>query len=105
MLQSNYLNPTFMAQKRSYKKKLSEEVEAGTYVNAVSVHVNNNEVTIDMAYTLPQIVNKADEQTIKIHCRANMTHKTADSFLSVLSNAILDWKNKQKKVAEKQDES
>lgn len=83
--------------KKVYKIRLSEEAEAGSYINAVSVHVNNNEVVLDLAYTLPQITGKDEDKSIKILHRVNMTHKTAESFLNVLSNAILDWKNKQKK--------
>lgn len=75
-----------------YKIKIQEEIENGVYANAVSVHMNNNECIIDMAYTLPNM----PEPVIKIVSRINMSHKTAESFLKVLSNAILDWKNKQK---------
>lgn len=79
---------------KKYKIILPEELETGKYVNAVSVHVNNNELVIDMAYNLPKV--SSEESAIKIVSRLNMTHKTAESFLKVLSNAILDWKNKQK---------
>ncbi|MDA1060571.1 MAG: DUF3467 domain-containing protein [bacterium] len=82
-----------MSDKKQYKVKLREELEAGVYSNAVSVHVNNNEVILDMAYTMPNM----PEPMIKIVSRVNMSHKTAESFLNVLSNAILDFKNKQKK--------
>lgn len=75
-----------------YKIKITEEIENGVYANAVSVHMNNNECIVDMAYTLPNL----PEAVIKIVSRINMSHKTAESFLKVLSNAILDWKNKQK---------
>ena len=82
---------------KKYKIKLSEQMENGVYVNAVSVHVNNNECIIDMAYTMPNM----PEPVIKIVNRANMSHKTAESFLKVLSNAILDWKNKQSEKKDK----
>lgn len=72
-----------------YKIKISEEMENGVYANAVSVHMNSNECILDMAYTLPN----TQEPVIKIVSRVNMSHKTAESFLKVLSNAILDWKN------------
>lgn len=81
-------------QKKEYKVILPEGTEAGVYANAVSVHFNNNECVMDMAYTLPN----AKEPILKIVSRINMTHKTAESFLKVLSNALLDWKNKQKSV-------
>ncbi len=78
-----------------YRIVLPEDKEAGDYVNAISVHVNSNELVLDMGYTLPK--SSIDEDAaIKIVSRLNMTHKTAESFLKVLSNAILDWKNKEK---------
>lgn len=73
-----------------YKVKISEEIEGGVFANAVSVHFNNNECVIDLAYSVPN----APEPVIKVVSRVNMTHQTAESFLKVLSNAILDWKNK-----------
>lgn len=78
---------------KHYKIKISEDMESGVYANAVSVHINNNECVIDMGYSIPN----APDQLIKVVSRINMSHKTAESFLNVLSNAILDWKNKQKK--------
>jgi len=78
--------------KKQYKIKLPEGAEEGVYSNAVSVHFNNNECVIDMAYALPNM----PEPTLKIVSRVNMSHKTAESFLKVLSNALLDWKNKSK---------
>ena len=78
--------------KKKFKVKISEEMEAGTYANAVSVHFNNNEAVIDFAYTIPN----QQEPTLKVVSRVNMSHKTAESFIKVLSNALLDLKNKQK---------
>lgn len=77
---------------QKFHVKLPEAIEDGVYANAVSVHINNNECVLDMAYTLPN----TSEPVIKIVSRVNMSHKTAESFLNVLSNAILDWKNKNK---------
>jgi hypothetical protein len=79
-------------QKKQYKLKVSEEVEAGLYANAASVHINNNECVLDFAYTVP---NK-EETIIKVVSRLNLSHNTAKSLIKVLSNAILDWENKQK---------
>lgn len=78
--------------KKQYLVKIGEAVEDGHFVNAISVHFNGNECVIDMGYTLPN----AEKPTIKIVSRLNMTHKTAESFLKVLSNAMLDFKNKNK---------
>lgn len=77
---------------KHYKIKLPEELENGIYANAVSVHINNNECVIDFAYSLPN----SPDAVIKVVSRINMSHKTTESFLNVLSNAILDWKNKNK---------
>lgn len=70
--------------------KLAEDKETGLYVNAVSVHVNQNEVVVDLGYVLPN----STPTTIKVVDRVNMSHKTAESFMNVLSNAMLDWRNK-----------
>ena len=77
-------------EKKEYTVKISEEIEGGNFANAISVHFNGNECVIDMGYTLPN----APKPTIKVVSRTNMTHKTAESFLKVLSNALLDFKNK-----------
>ncbi len=76
--------------KKEFKLKISDEIEGGIYANAVSVHFNNNECIIDMAYQVPN----AKEPTIKVMSRINMSHQTAESFLKLFSNALLDWKNK-----------
>lgn len=77
---------------KKYKIKLPEDMESGVYSNAVSVHFNNNECIIDFGYTMPNM----SEPVIKVVSRVNMSHKTAESFIKVVSNALLDWKNKQK---------
>ncbi|NIA02430.1 MAG: DUF3467 domain-containing protein [Nitrospirae bacterium] len=79
-------------EKKKYKVKLPEDKEEGVYANAASVHLNSNECIIDMAYLIPN----AKEPVLKVVSRINMSHRTAESFLKVLSNAILDYKNKQK---------
>lgn len=75
---------------KKYKVRLPEGKEEGVYANAVSVHFNSNECILDMAYVLPN----TSEPMLKVVSRVNMSHKTAESFLKVLSNALLDWKNK-----------
>lgn len=77
--------------------QVPEDQQAGVYANAVSVNLNPNEAILDFGYILPN----AKPTTIKVVARVNMTHKTAESFLKVLQNAILDWRNKQKEVKEK----
>jgi len=70
--------------------KVPEEQQSGTYANAVSVNLNQNEVIIDFGYIIPNV----KPTTIKVVSRVNMTHRTAESFLKVLQNAVLDWRNK-----------
>lgn len=75
---------------KQFKLLLPESNQEGVYANAVSVHFNNNECVIDMAYQIPN----TPEPTLKVVSRINMSHRTAESFLKVFSNALLDWKNK-----------
>lgn len=77
-------------EKKKYKVKISEDQEVGNYANAVSVHINGNEVVLDFAYSMPN----SQEPMLKVTSRVNMSHRTAESLLKVLSNAVLDWKNK-----------
>lgn len=79
--------------------KIDPEKEGGNYSNAVSVHVNKNEVIVDYGYILPNV----QPTTIKVINRINLSHQTAESFLNVLSNAMLDWRNKQKGDNEKKE--
>lgn len=73
--------------------KIDSAMEQGTFSNAISLHVNNNEVIIDFGYMLPN----QNPVTIKLVSRINLTHQSAESLMKVLSNAMLDWRNKQKK--------
>lgn len=79
--------------------KLDQTVEAGLYSNAVSVHVNQNEVILDFGYIIPNV----KPTTIKVVGRVNVTHQTAESFMKVLSNAMLDWRNRQKEQKNKSE--
>lgn len=71
---------------------MDPSIEGGLYSNAVSVHVNQNEVILDFGYIVPNV----KPTTIKIMSRVNVSHNTAESFMKVLSNAMLDWRNRQK---------
>ena len=73
--------------------KIDAAIEQGSYSNAISIHVNHNEVILDFGYMLPN----QDPVTIKLVGRINLTHQTAESLMNVLSNAMLDWRNKNKK--------
>ncbi len=73
--------------------KIEPAMEQGIYSNAVSIHVNHNEVILDFGYMMPN----QDPVTIKLVGRINLTHQTAESLMNVLSNALLDWRNKNKK--------
>lgn len=78
--------------KKKLQIKFDAAIEAGVYSNAVSVSATNNEMILDFGYILPNVT----PSTIKIVSRVNLTQKTAESLLKVLSNAVLDMKNKQK---------
>lgn len=77
-------------QQAQLQVKVPEDVQAGTYSNAVSVNVNTNEVVVDFGYLLPN----TQAPTIQVVNRVNMNLKTAESFLKVLSGAIEDFKKK-----------
>ena len=78
--------------KKKLQIKYDADQETGVYSNAVSVHMKKNEMIMDFGYIIPN-VNPA---TIKVVSRVNVSHETAESFLKILSNAILDRKNKEK---------
>jgi hypothetical protein len=78
--------------KQQIQVKVEPAMEQGIFANAVSVHVNQNEVVIDFGYILPN----SQPTTIKVVNRVNLTHNTAESFMRVISNAMLDWRNHQK---------
>lgn len=71
--------------------KVPDELQKGTYANAVSVNVNSNEVVVDFGYLLPN----TPQPVIEVVARVNMNHKTAESFLNVLGGAMEDFKKKQ----------
>ncbi len=79
-------------EKQQIQVKMEPGHEQGIFANAVSVHVNQNEVVLDFGYILPN----SKPTTIKVVSRVNLTHHTAESFMKVLSNAVLDWRNRQK---------
>lgn len=85
------------AQQQSIQVKVDPASEQGVYSNAVSVHVNHNEVILDFGYIIPN----QNPMTIKLVNRVNLTHQTAESLMSVLQNAMLDWRNRQKEASQK----
>lgn len=85
-------------QQNQIQVKLDPALEQGTFSNAVSVHVNQNEVVVDFGYILPN----SNPMTIKVVNRVNLSHSTAESFMKVLSNAMLDWRNRQKDTTSKE---
>lgn len=78
--------------KNSLQIKIDKDDESGKYSNAVSVNVNTNEVILDMGFILPNV----KPTTIKVVSRISMNHRTAESFMKILQDAMLDWRNKQK---------
>jgi len=77
-------------EKAKIQVKFDAAQETGNYSNAVSVHVNKNEMVFDFGYIIPNV----KPTTIKVVSRVNVSHETAESFLKILSNAVLDLKNK-----------
>ncbi len=80
------------APKQTIQVKVPEEVQKGVYSNAVSVTVNTNEVVVDFGYVLPNV----QPTTIEVVSRVNMTHHSAENFISTFQNALLDHRNKNK---------
>ena len=68
----------------------------GKYSNAVSVHINGNEV--DFGYTIPN----TNPMEIMVVQRMNMNHRAAEQFLTVLQNSLLDFRNKVKEMQAQQ---
>ncbi len=85
-------------QQGKVKVVVSEEAQAGIYTNAVSVNVSGNEVVLDFGYLVPG----GKEKVVKVLQRVNMTHMTAESFLKVFQNAVLDFRNKAKDAQQQQ---
>ena len=73
----------------------TDQAKVGAYANAVSVHINANEVVLDFGYSVP---NTKDPHEIMITSRVNMNHRSAEQFLSVLQNSLLDFRNKLKEA-------
>ena len=81
------------SKKQEISVQISEKEQGGTYANAASVNVNPNEVVLDFGVILPNV----QPTTIKIQSRVMLSHKTAESFMSILQDAMLDWRNKTNK--------
>ncbi|HBY02212.1 MAG TPA: hypothetical protein DEG92_06730 [Rikenellaceae bacterium] len=79
---------------KKIRVSIAEDVQGGIYSNAVSVNVSPNEIVLDFGYLMPG----GQEKVVKIMQRVNMTHRTAESFLKVFQNAVLDFRNKQKEA-------
>ncbi|MDP2726245.1 MAG: DUF3467 domain-containing protein [Dehalococcoidia bacterium] len=71
-----------------------EKLRAGVYANAVSVTINDNEVILDLGYILPNV----QPTTIEVVSRANLSHRTAEQFVSILQNSILDYRSRKQKA-------
>ncbi|MCC6643697.1 DUF3467 domain-containing protein [Candidatus Peregrinibacteria bacterium] len=81
-----------MTDQNKINLKMDNESEQGVFSNAISIHVTGNEVILDFGYMMPNM----PETTVKLVSRVNLTHRTAESLMNVLSNAMLDWRNKVK---------
>lgn len=72
--------------------QIKDELQTGVYSNAVSVNVNAHEVVLDFGMILPN----SKPTTIKVQSRIVLSHQTAESFMSILQDAMLDFRNKKK---------
>lgn len=77
--------------KKNLQVKYDAVTETGVYSNAISVTSKKQEMVIDFGYIIPNI----NPPTIKIVSRINVTHETAENLLKMLSNAVLDNKNRE----------
>src|SRR3989344_4535595 len=84
------------AAQQQLQVKVPDDVQKGTYSNAVSVNVNSNEVVLDFGYLLPN----PPAPIIEVVSRVNMNQRTAESFLNVLAGAMDDFKKKQAQMAQ-----
>ena len=82
---------------KNIQLKMDPSMEQGTYSNAVSIHINQNEVVLDFGYLIPN----QQPTTVKLVSRLNLTHASAESLLNLLSNSMLDWRNKSKESKNK----
>ena len=78
------------ANTQSIQINLPQQHRAGVYANAVSVMINDNEIVLDMGYIMPNV----KPTTIEVVSRVNMSHRTAQQFVSILQNSILDYRSK-----------
>lgn len=82
------------AQKTQYKLVFPDaDTRGGKYANVASVHVNKNEVVLDFGYMVPG----ANPPEVMVSSRINMNHNVAAQFMTILQNAMLDFKNKVEK--------
>lgn len=72
--------------------QIKDDMQSGVYANAASVSVKENDVLIDFGYILPGV----SPTTIKVQSRVNLSHPTAEQFLGILQNALLDFRNRKK---------
>lgn len=83
---------------QNFSVHIGDDQRAGSYANAVSVHVNRNEVVLDFGYIQPG----QQQRRIDVVSRVNLNHTVAKSFMSLLQDAILDFQNRVKEQ-EQQD--
>lgn len=89
--------PAQQGQGSGIQVKVPPEHQTGVYTNAASVQVNTREVVLDFGYILPNV----QPTTIQVVSRINMSHRTAESFMKVLQDSLLDWRNKMKERSTK----
>lgn len=73
--------------------EIPESIKNGSYANAVSVNVGQHDVTLDFGLIQPGV----KDPTIGVVQRLIITHEVAESFMTILQDAMLDFRNKKKK--------
>lgn len=85
------------AQKTQYKLVFPDaDTRGGKYANVASVHVNTNEVVLDFGYMVPG----SNPPEVMVTSRVNMNHNVAAQFMTIIQNAMLDFRNKYEKSKE-----
>jgi hypothetical protein len=79
--------------KKQVNIKIKDENRTGVYSNAVTVNVNQNDVVLDFGYIVPGMT----PMTIDVVSRVTMGHRTAEHFMKILQDSLLDYRNAVKK--------
>jgi len=74
--------------------KVPVDMATGVYADGSRIHIRDKAVIIDFIYELP---DNPEVKTLEVVSRVNMSFHSAERFLSVFQNAVLDHINRNKK--------